>query len=76
MSWYLCSVYNMEINNLIITFEQKLKLQKYSTNSIKNYCSAVKCFLHVVEKKFDHPNQLTENNIEKYVLWKIEPLLA
>ncbi len=76
MSWYLCSVYNMEINNLIITFEQKLKLQKYSTNSIKNYCSAVKSFLRVAEKKFDHPNQLTENNIEKYVLWKIEPLLA
>lgn len=62
----------MKINDLIVTFERKLKLQRYSANSIKNYISAVKSFLQIAAKKFDHPDQLSESEIEKYVFWKIE----
>ena len=62
----------MEINDLIATFERKLKLQRYSANSIKNYTCTVKGFLQVAARKFDHPGQLSEDEIEKYVFWKIE----
>ena len=62
----------MEIDNLITFFEQKLMIQRYSTSSIKNYSSSVNSFLQVAAKKFEHPNQLSEQEIEKYILWKIE----
>ena len=62
----------MKIDDLIANFERKLKLQRYSPNSIKNYISAVRSFLKVALKRFDHPDQLSENEIEKYVFWKIE----
>lgn len=62
----------MDIEKLLLQFEQKLILQRYSINSIRNYKSAVKCFLEVAEKKFHDPNDLDEAIIEKYVLWKIQ----
>lgn len=62
----------MEIEKLLIEFEQKLILQRYSPSSIRNYKSAVKSFLEVAEKKFSHPNELDEISIEKYVLWKVQ----
>ncbi|MFV0365635.1 MAG: site-specific tyrosine recombinase/integron integrase [Mangrovibacterium sp.] len=62
----------MDIENLIEDFERKLKLQRYSVNSIKNYCSAVRPFLQLASRKFDSPNQLGEDEIEKYVFWRIE----
>ena len=62
----------MEIEKLLLQFEQKLILQRYSTNSIRNYKSAVKCFLEVTGKKFHAPNDLDETVIEKYVLWKVQ----
>ena len=62
----------MKIDDLIANFERKLKLQRYSPNSIKNYISAVRSFLKAALKRFDHPDQLSENEIEKYVFWKIE----
>jgi len=62
----------MDIENLILIFERRLKLQRYSPNSIRNYSSAVKSFLQIAAKKFNDPGKLTENEIEKYVFWKIE----
>lgn len=53
----------MEIDNLITLFEQKLMIQRYSTSSIKNYSSSVNSFLQVAAKKFEHPNQLSEQEI-------------
>ncbi|MBP7024156.1 MAG: tyrosine-type recombinase/integrase [Bacteroidales bacterium] len=61
----------MDIENLIAVFERKLMIQRYSTSSIKNYSSSVRSFLHVAEKRFDQPDELNENEIEKYVFWKI-----
>ncbi len=62
----------MNIEKLLLEFEQKLILQRYSLNSIRNYKSAVKSFLETAEKKFSHPNELNEVMIEKYVLWKVQ----
>ena len=62
----------MDIEGLLVKFEQKLILQRYSPSSIRNYKSAVRSFLEVAEKKFSHPNELDEVSIEKYVLWKVQ----
>ncbi len=62
----------MDVEGLLVKFEQKLILQRYSPNSIRNYISAVRSFLEVAEKKFSHPNELDEASIEKYVLWKVQ----
>ena len=61
----------MDIENLIAVFERKLMLQRYSAGSIKNYSSSVRSFLQVAEKRFDQPDELNENEIEKYVYRKI-----
>jgi site-specific recombinase XerD len=64
----------MDIENLIAVFERKLMIQRYSTSSIKNYSSSVRSFLHVAEKRFDQPDELNENEIEKYVYRKIRTI--
>ena len=61
----------MDIENLIAVFERKLTLQRYSAGSIKNYSSSERSFLQVAEKRFDQPDKLNENEIEKYVYRKI-----
>jgi site-specific recombinase XerD len=66
----------MDIENLIAVFERKLILQRYSDGSIKNYSSSVRSFLQVAEKRFDQPDELNENEIEKYVYRKIRTILA
>lgn len=62
----------MDIEKLLIQFEQKLILQRYSPNSIRNYKSAIKSFLEIAEKRFSNPTELNEAIIEKYVLWKVQ----
>ena len=61
----------MDIEYLISVFERKLMLQRYSAGSIKNYSSSVRSFLQVTKKRFDQPDELNENEIEKYVYRKI-----
>ena len=61
----------MDIEYLIAVFERKLTLQRYSDSSVKNYSSSVRSFLQVAEKRFDQPDELNENEIEKYVYRKI-----
>jgi site-specific recombinase XerD len=61
----------MDIENLIAVFERKLIFQRYSDGSIKNYSSSARSFLQVAEKRFDQPDELNENEIEKYVYRKI-----
>lgn len=62
----------MDIDNLLSTFEQRLRLQRYSETSIRNYKSAVGGFLQLASKKYDKPEGLTAKEIEKYVYWLIE----
>jgi len=62
----------MEVDKLIDEFEKKLVLQRYSTNSIKNYKSAVKSFLLLAQKKFSNPLEIDEQVIEKYIYWKVD----
>jgi len=68
--WWL-NLKKMDIEYLIAVFERKLMLQRYSAGSIKNYSSSVRSFLQVAEKRFDQPDELNENEIEKYVYRKI-----
>lgn len=68
----LLNLHKMDTDYLIMTFERRLKLQRYSPNSIKNYCSVVKSFLQIAVKRFNHLDELNETEIEKYVFWKIE----
>src|SRR5690625_7435778 len=62
----------MNIDELIRQFENKLVLQRYSTNSIKNYVSAIRGFLEIASRKFEHPKEISEDDIEKYIMWKVE----
>ncbi|MDD3406387.1 MAG: tyrosine-type recombinase/integrase [Paludibacteraceae bacterium] len=62
----------MNINQLLSTFEQRLRLQRYSEASIRNYKSAVGSFLQLASKKYDKPEDLTAKEIEKYVYWLIQ----
>src|SRR5574344_1576198 len=62
----------MNLNQLLSTFEQRLRLQRYSEASIRNYKSAVGSFLQLASKKYDKPEDLTAKEIEKYVYWLIE----
>ncbi len=62
----------MEINKLLATFKYRLRMHHYSEASIRNYKSVVKCFLGLVEKKYDKPEDLDAEKIEKYVCWLVE----
>jgi len=53
-------------------FERRMIVQRYSPISIQNYKSAVGSFLQLAEKKYSHPLEITEADIEKYLFWKIE----
>ncbi len=59
----------MNIQQWLASFEQKLRLQRYSDASIRNYKSSIYNFLLIAEKKFSHPADLSSNEIEKYVYW-------
>lgn len=62
----------MDVDRLILEFERKLVLQRYSANSIANYKSSARSFLDLAKRKFSHPAEIDELAVEKYVLWKIE----
>ncbi len=62
----------MNVEKFLLEFGKKLMIQRYSQNSIKNYKSALKSFLVIAAKKYTHPNELTEKEVEKYIFWKIE----
>ena len=62
----------MDIQNLLNDFERKLIIQRYSSNSIDNYKSGVKSFLEIAQIKYPNANDVTDQDIEKYVFWKIE----
>ena len=47
----------MDINNLLSVFEQRLRMQRYSDASIRNYKSAVDNFLRVASKKYQKPEE-------------------
>lgn len=63
---------DMDINSLLSTFEQRLRMQRYSVASIRNYKSAVDNFLRLASQKYQKPQELDADKIEKYVFWLIE----
>lgn len=76
MFCYFCNnnyyIYIMNIEKILIQFEQKLTLQRYSPNSIRNYKSAIGSFLEIAQKKFSDATEIDEVIIEKYVFWKVQ----
>lgn len=62
----------MEIDKLLLTFEKRLRLQRYSEASIRNYKTTVDAFLKLAKKKYSNPEDLDAKKIEKYVYWLIE----
>ncbi|HHV85036.1 MAG TPA: tyrosine-type recombinase/integrase [Petrimonas sp.] len=62
----------MKTDDLMNEFERRMIVQRYSPISIQNYKSAVGSFLQLAEKKYSHPLEITEADIEKYLFWKIE----
>lgn len=62
----------MVINNLHSTFEQRLRMLRFSDASIRNHKSAVDNFLRLVSAKYQKPEELDAGKIEKNVFWLIE----
>jgi len=61
----------MEINTLLVQFEDKLVIQRYSQSSILSYKNLINRFLSLASNKFSHPLDISSENIEKYILWLI-----
>lgn len=71
---FVCSldIYKaMNTEKLLLEFELKLSLRRYSPNSIRNFKSVVRSFLEISESEFSHLNESEEEIIEKYILWKV-----
>lgn len=62
----------MEIIKVIDSFREKLIVQRYSTSSVKNYCSAVQYFLKIASHKYSDPRDISHDDIENFIFWKIE----
>ena len=62
----------MDINHWMQSFEQRLRLQRYSDATLRNYKSCLSSFLGMASKKYEHPKELTEVEIEKYVFWLLD----
>ena len=62
----------MEIQSLLSQFEQRLRIQRYSDATIRNYKSALDNFLKLVEKKISSIAEIDVVVVEKYIYWLIE----
>jgi len=62
----------MDINHYLSQFEIRLRIQRYSDATIRNYKSALCQFLKIAERKFTSANEISISDIEKYVYWLIE----
>lgn len=62
----------MEIQSFIIQFEQRLRIQRYSESTIRNYKSALENFLKLVDKKFSSIDEINAAVVEKYIFWMID----
>jgi len=62
----------MEVQQLINQFEQRLRIQRYSEATIRNYKSALESFLKLASQKFSSTNEITVDVVEKYIYWMIE----
>lgn len=62
----------MEINHYLTQFEMRLRIQRYSDATIRNYKSALDQFLKMAQRKFISAHEISVSDIEKYVYWLIE----
>lgn len=61
----------MNIHNYLQCFTERLKIQRYSASTIKNYQSNLFLFLTVASKQFSSPEEIDISHIEKYIFLKI-----
>lgn len=61
----------MDIQDLLQRFAESLKIQRYSSSSIKNYQSNLLLFLYYVSKQFSCIEEIEISHIENYIFWKI-----
>lgn len=62
----------MEIIPLLDSFAEQLAVLRYSASSIKNYKSAIRHFLENASDKHKCPLDISVNEIEQFLFWKIE----
>lgn len=62
----------MNITYLLFCFAERLKIQRYSSSSIKNYHSNLFQFLNIVSHQYDSAEEIELAAIEEYILWKIK----
>lgn len=58
----------MNIPKYLIAYRKDLELKAYAYNSIENYCSQVKAFLHHFDNKFTEPSKINEAAIKEWLL--------
>lgn len=61
----------MDIQDLLRRFAESLKIQRYSSSSIKNYRSNLLLFFNYVSKQFSCVEEIEISHIENYIFWKI-----
>lgn len=62
----------MDIQNYLQCYTERLKIQRYSDSSIKNYYSNLNQFLCLASRKFSSAEEISVFDIEKYIFWKIK----
>jgi integrase/recombinase XerD len=62
----------MDVQLLISQFEHRLRIQRYSNATIRNYKSAIESFLKLASQKFSATSEVTAEVVEKYIYWMIE----
>ena len=58
----------MNIGKYVQLYSEDLQLKNYSTNTINNYCSQVKCFLENFNTSATKPSEVSEKQIKSWLL--------
>ena len=61
----------MDTDYWLNIYQEKLNERRYSEVSVVHYQNAIRHFLNESAAKFQHPQEITINSIEKYILWLI-----
>jgi site-specific recombinase XerD len=62
----------MKKQDYLIEFEKRLKVQRFSDSSIRNYSSVVAAFLTLALQKYSEPNEVIQSDVEKYIYWQVD----
>jgi site-specific recombinase XerD len=60
----------MDIQDFLQRFAERLKIQRYSPSSIKNYQNNLLLFFNYISKQFSCIEEIEISHIENYLFWK------